>query len=838
MALDTFNTCTATFCRLWIGAAGGGVWRTTNAVAATPSWTFLTQINFSTNAIGALTFVNDGTPNGILYAGTGEPNASADSEAGLGIFVSFDGGDTWQPLAANTGPITTNSPGTGPNGTYTGNAFFGRAIGSIVVDPTNLAIMYVSSARAVRGVDSTYGGPTSNPPVPRPPFGLWKSTDFGNTFTFIWDGSAACPASCNGSDPLASIRGVTDVRLDPSNPSIVYASTFPGPGGGGGVWRSTNGGITWTQIKTARNPAFNTDRCAFDVVDLGFFGLPGVTRMYVGCGNSSTSPSNQAHVFIANGVQTGAPVFFDLTAAEVPFGQSVNYCTGQCWYDNVVRVFGPAAPFLVYVAGSYNYGECGGNSDCRGVIVSSTNGTSWSDFTWDAQDNGMPTGPFGQCCNPNQFPVVGPAPNQMHPDHHFILPIPNVAFGGGFFDGSDGGMVRASGFTSFQSGQCTGVRTADGSVSNVPLCIQLLSAIPIQIFNMNAGLNTLQFMSLSYNPFNQFNVQGGTQDNGTLQTFGSFTWNQEIFGDGGQSGFNSSSPNIHFNTFTGQANAGNFRSGDPNWWVGISSPILFSPENSLFYPPIIADPVAAGSIFEGSFHVWRTQDNGGTQAFLEANCANFVTFAPFCGDFVPLGGVAGANDQGCLTCPFWGSRGGGAVEAIERTTSSASVAWATTTAGRVFISLNVNAAAASVVWNRLDPVGAVDPTRVPTGVAINPFNFFQGWVSYSGYNFNTPGQPGHVFLVSWSGAGTATYTNITNNLPDIPYTSIVFDPFTGDLYVSSDFVVFRLAAGQTVWDVAGLGMPLVEIPKLTINPNARVLYAATHGLGGWTLPLY
>jgi hypothetical protein len=836
MALDTHNACNAASCRLWIGAAGGGVWRTTNALAATPSWTFLTQINFYSNAIGALTFVDNGTANGILYAGTGEPNASADSEAGLGLFKSTDGGDTWLALNCTVGPISTNAPGVGSNGTYSGNAFFGRAIADIVVDPTNANIIYVSSTRAVRGVDSTYGGPTSAPPVPRPPFGLFKSTDGGNSFTFIWDGSGSCPGACNGTDPLASARGVTDVRLDPSNNNIVYAATYPGPGGGGGVWRSLDGGTTWTQIKTARNPATNVDRCGFDVVSLG----GGVTRMYAGCGNSSTTPANQAHVFRSDAVQTGVPVFIDLTAAEVPAGQSINYCSGQCWYDNVVRAFGPSSPDLVYVAGSYDYGTCGGNSDCRGVIVSITAGASWFDFTWDAQDNGMPTGPFGQCCNPNQAPVVGPAPNQMHPDHHFIVVAD--AFGG-FFDGSDGGIVRASGFLSNQSGQCTGVRTADGSVTNVPLCQQLLSGVPVQIFNMNAGLNTLQFMSVSYNPFNSFNVQGGTQDNGTFQTFGSLNWNQEIFGDGGQSGFNSGSPNIRFNTFTGSQNAGNFRNGDPNWWVGISN-FIFSAEggNSLFYPPIIADPTFAGAIFQGSAHVWRTQDNGGTQVFLEANCANFVTLAPFCGDFVPLGGAAGVSDQGCLICGFWGSRAGGAIEAVERATSNSTVAWATTTGGRVFISTNVNGPAASVIWNRLDPVGAVDPRRVPTGVAINPFNTFQGWVSYSGYNFNTPSQPGHVFKVSWSGAGAATYTNITGNLPDIPYTSIVFDPNTGDLYVSSDFVVFRLAAnqqaGQMVWDIAGVGMPLVEIPKLTINPSARVLYAATHGLGAWTLPLY
>ena len=81
-------------CRVWVAAAGGGVWRTNNALAATPSWTFLSGA-FATNAIGTLTY--DGSTN-VLYAGTGEPNASGDSEAGLGLYKSTDGGDTWTQL--------------------------------------------------------------------------------------------------------------------------------------------------------------------------------------------------------------------------------------------------------------------------------------------------------------------------------------------------------------------------------------------------------------------------------------------------------------------------------------------------------------------------------------------------------------------------------------------------------------------------------------------------------------------------------------------------------------------------------------------------------------------
>ncbi len=101
---------------------------------------------------------------------------------------------------------------------------------------------------------------------------------------------------------------------------------------------------------------------------------------------------------------------------------------------------------------------------------------------------------------------------------------------------------------------------------------------------------------------------------------------------------------------------------------------------------------------------------------------------------------------------------------------------------------------------------------------------------------NTPATPGHVFDVSWNGA-VATFTDISNNLPDFPITSVVLDEVTGDLYAASDFGVMRLAQGSSTWTVAGSGLPMVEVPGLTIVPNARLLYAATHGRSAWVLRL-
>jgi hypothetical protein len=366
--------------------------------------------------------------------------------------------------------------------------------------------------------------------------------------------------------------------------------------------------------------------------------------------------------------------------------------------------------------------------------------------------------------------------------------------------------------------------------------------VPHQLANnVNRGFSTLQFQSLSVSQqFPRNIVQGGTQDNGTWQNSRqTSTWNQIIYGDGGQSGFSSTDDALRFNTFTGQANDANFHNGDPTKWVIISAPILSSPEASLFYPPVIADPNPAngGTIFQGSFSVWRTQDWGGNQAFLEANCPEFTTSAtqPGCGDFVQIGGAPTTD----LTSSAWGSRAGNAVSALRRRSTNTGTLWAATGTGRVFISDNSDAAAGSVVWHRVDPnpVATLNPNRFITGIAVDPGNAHHAWIAYSGYNFNTPSQPGHVFEVTWSGTGAATFLDVSHDLPDLPITDVAFDDVTGDLYASTDFGVMRLPSGSSTWSVAGTGLPMVEVPGLTIVPEQRLLYAATHGRSAWSLKL-
>ena len=454
-------------------------------------------------------------------------------------------------------------------------------------------------------------------------------------------------------------------------------------------------------------------------------------------------------------------------------------------------------------------------------------------MTWDATTN--PT-PAGSCCQPNSI-----APNGMHPDQHALVVSPTNP--GLFFEGSDGGLVRSSGSFADISSQCAGRGLSGASVT---LCQQLLSRVPTHLYSLNKGLSTLQFQSLSVAPDNYKHLQGGTQDNGTFETLGSaVTWPQIIYGDGGQSGFSANNSYLRFNTFTGQANDANFQNGDPSKWVIISAPIISSPEGAQFYPPVIADPntANAGTIFQGSNSIWRTQDWGGSQAYLEANCPEFTTLATQagCGDFVQIGPV-GATRLTTSASDYRGtSRAGGNVAAIARTPSDTGTMWVATTAGRVFISKNADAAAGSVTYTRLDSLDTKSPGRFVSGIYVDPTDANHVWISYSSYSSLTPATPGHVFSVTYNPAvPSATWMILdgsgTTAFPDFPATGIVHDS-NGDLYVSNDWGVLRLPNGSVNWEVAGTGLPMVEVAGLTIVPSARKLYAATHGRSAWMLTL-
>ncbi|MEJ6001157.1 WD40/YVTN/BNR-like repeat-containing protein [Paucibacter soli] len=787
VALAIDPNCSQGQCRLWAAPAGGGIWRTKNALDGQPHWQYLSG-PFGINAVGSITLDPNDASGNTLWVGTGEANGCGSGcIAGVGIYKSTDGGDSW------TGPLGASS-------------FNARAVGSIAVKPGDPLTIYAASVRAGRGASSVATGGVVTLVPGAPQWGLYKSSDGGASWTYLHNGSASaadCPAiplpAQAGNGTVCSPRGVRQVELDPVDPNTVYAASF-----GRGVWRSSDGGASWVQIKPSLNAAQNTTRPMLAVNRLA----NGNTRLYVAEGNVGAP---YARLFRSDDARSAAPVFSDMTSnnpANPGYG-SYNFCSGQCWYDNFV--VSPAGyPDIVYLGGSYAYGETGGISNGRGVVLSTDGGVSFTDMTMDGSD-----------------PVN---PNGLHPDQHYLVVQPGNPYR--FFEASDGGIVRSSGLFADVSVWCDARGLGGASLAR---CKQLLSRVPSKLESMNKGLSTLQFQSLSVSPHNVNIVQGGTQDNGTWQSSGNpVRWINTMIGDGGQSGFDVADPQFRFHTFYDASPDVNFSGGEMGDWNWIGDPIYGT--GGQFYVPIISDPKVSKTMFAGAANVWRTKTWGmGTMTLAEfrGHCNEWRgDFAVQCGDWQPIAAPS-------LNSPARGDRAGGAMAAVERTASDSSTAWAATTTGRVFISKNVDAEpAGAVAWTRLDALAANDPNRFVSGIHIDPANPNRACISYSGFSASTPATPGHVFEVTYNPvAGTASWVDRSHDLGDIPVTDVARDDLNGDLYIASDFGVFRLAAGSSSWTAAAPGMPNVEVAGLTIIPAARKLYVATHGLGAWLLNL-
>jgi hypothetical protein len=786
------SVCQPGHCRLWAAPAGGGVWRADNALTGEPHWSYLAT-PFGINAVGSLVLDPNDPAGNTIYAGTGEANASADSVHGVGLYRSTDGGDTW------VGPLGAS-------------VFNGRSIGTIAIKPGDANTVFVGTTRGVAGFNSTDGGGVSLIPGAAQ-WGLYKSTDGGATWTFIHNG-AASTASCSvaldaTNTTPCSPRGVRRVGIDPSDPNTVYAASYAR-----GIWRSNDGGATWKQIKASLNPADTTTRPEFAVNKTP----DGKTRMYVNEGNDG---ANAAAFYVANGVASGTPTFTQLSSSNPanPGYGAFNLCDGQCWYDNLV-VSPPGHPDIVYLGGSYQYGETGNVSNGRGIVLSTDGGNTFTDMTMDATD-----------------PVH---PNGLHPDQHFLVLNPNNPYQ--FWESGDGGIVMSSGSFADISGNCSS-RSLPPLPPPLPApllarCQQLLSRVPTEIDSMNKGLTTLQFQSLSVNPFDSNDLQGGTQDNGTWESYDNqVKWVNTMIGDGGQSGFDIANRAFRFHTFFDAQVDVNFSSGQTIDWNWIADP-LFLVEPQQFYIPIISDPVVSETMFAGLAHVWRTQTSGlGTMSVdeLRTHCNEWTgDFTVACGDWQPLGDPTSA---GRLTSAVYGNRAGGDVAAVRRAAGDRSTLWAATSTGRVFISKKADAdPATAVTFTRIDV--AASPNRYISEIAVDPADSNHAWIVYNGFNATVGSIPGHVFEVRFNpNSSTATWTSRDHDLGDLPLTSVALDSVTGDVYAGTDYGVILLASGSTSWTLAAPGMPNVEVPSLAIVPGARKLYAATHGLGAWLLNL-
>lgn len=192
----------------YFGATGGGVWRTRDGGS---SWENISDGYFG-GSIGAVA-VAPSDPN-ILYVGTGEKTVRGNVSSGQGLWKSLDAGQTWHHLGLEAG----------------------RHTGRIRVHPQNPDLVYVAvMGDLYRDTDTR---------------GVYRSVDGGQNWERILFANAAA--------------GAVDLILDPRNPRILYASTWrvrrtpyslESGGEGSALWKSTDGGDTWTRLSGSGLPA-------------------------------------------------------------------------------------------------------------------------------------------------------------------------------------------------------------------------------------------------------------------------------------------------------------------------------------------------------------------------------------------------------------------------------------------------------------------------------------------------------------------------------------------------------------------------------------------------------
>ncbi|MCU1460350.1 MAG: hypothetical protein JWO37_425 [Acidimicrobiales bacterium] len=798
-ALAVVPGCNASACTVYLGTAGGGVWRTDNGLSNSPTWSFVSA-GIPSGSIGSLFY---DVPRHTLYVGTGEQNGGGDSEAGVGLYRTADGGAHWS-LVANSDV-----------------AALSRGIGGLTVSSNGTVYMGTDVAR--HGVSAVYSGRRTPPDAA--PLGLFRLAPGTTTFTKIFSlpGNTVPPST--GQDYFQG--GVNNVQLDPRDENTVYVALY-----GYGIWRSSSrldGTSAFKRVFATAHPKdLFGDRTEFALTVKN-----GKTRIYAGDENDEkflswlwrTDNADVAASKLSDSNGNGGWTNLSNPGNGQPGFDSYNFCEAQCGYDMFV-VTPPGHPDTVYIGGSMNYDEIFGTvpprSNGRAVLRSVTAGVSFTDMT------------------------VGTNGVGMHPDQHALAFVPGQQ--DQFFEASDGGVIRVDGAASVDASGTCAARHLNGY--DLQDCLRWLKAVPTAVRPLNQGLQTLQFQSVSsYVDGGIRHYLGGTQDNGTWAFGGSDTGYETVGGDGGQSATDSGNSGVHFHTYydsfadvnsapaTAQYGAGL----DPDHWNYISQPQDSSGERTSFYVPLIAAPSIPGTVYTGLQHVWRTTDDGGDPAWLDSHCSETdpARFDPtvVCGDFQSIGAD--------LTSPSFGDRSGFYIAAIAVAPSNPDVMWVATRGARLFVSTNARAAAKDVTFTRIDTSDGgkthLTPERFISGIAVDPADPMHAFVSFSGYSAYFAG--GHVYDLRFDpSGGAAAATDLSGDpsaaggIGDMPVTGLVYDDARRVLYAATDFGVLTApATGGNSWSALGSGLPAVAVYGLTLYGDQLV--AATHGRGAWTLTL-
>jgi MYXO-CTERM domain-containing protein len=693
-------------------------------------------------SMGALETPNMGPVAGRASAVAVDPTDSMTIYAGYalgGVWKTSDGGATWAPLSDYEPTLAVGSiaidpaasetiyVGTGeaaPYLGYSGEGIFkstdgGKSftkIGGTTLDGFSIGRLFLDVAAGAMYATAFYGslgrGQICNFDVDAPGQGLYRSTDGGTTWTSIFPGK------------------VVDVEVDTSvMPRRLFVGEFEG-----GAMRSDDGGGTWVAPaglpKAASRVELALSAADPSIVYAGM-GLNGAGAIYVS--------------------QDGGKSFTSMAGAP-------DYCQGQCYYDNAVAV-DPADPKTLYVGGDL----CG--------IWKTTNATdpmpTWVNVSFE-----------GQACLSGQNWAAG----FVHPDVHAIVFDPSAP--STVLAATDGGLSR-----SLDAGATWS--------------------------SLTAGVSTLQIYALCADLEDPVKLYGGAQDNGSfMRTSASLTWRGLVDTDGGPCAVDPKNPRLILGSRSG---ASVFRTTD-----GFASTplVVFATDPGTCQPsapgcgdrvgfiaPLVGDPSTAATFYVGTYKLYKTTAGGAP-----------TSWKAISGDL-----TAGAMS---VTCPNAAGLPSldDALTVIAVAPSAPDTLYTGSQAGRIFATSDGGSH-----WSRVDRPPL--PARWVSAIAVDPRDPKLVFAAFSGFDAATPAAPGHVFR---SGDGGASW-ELRDIGADLPVDALLAHPVGSDLlYAGTDSGLLVTTDGGKSWMPFDDGLPEVAVYALVYQRSASALVAGTYGRSAWS----
>lgn len=650
--------------------------------------------------------------------------------------------------------------------------------------------------------------------------GIWYSSNSGASWAPVND--------------FMSNLAVSTLVMDPTNPNTMYAGTgegFYNADGirGAGIYKSTDGGVTWTQLASTANTDFlyvqsvavSPDGATLlAATSTDIFGTNYIYRSTDG-GTSWTIALNATgrigHVEFnpADSTKAIASGYNHSTLYSTDAGASwplsVTGPTGGTGYSNrstsnggrVEVRYAKSNPTIVYAAydygtGSQLYKSTDGGVNYAKVFDSTTAGNAynWLGVTskpistqgWYA--NAIWVSPV----NPNLVVVGGldvyrstnggtsftrisnwmNSPTTAHADHHGIFNDPG-------YNGSTNNLVYF---------------TNDGGIYKTTNVSTASTASGWTVLNNQLGIT--QFYGAGVNAATG-TIIAGAQDNGTLvykTASGPQSWVATFGGDGGNAAADATDANylygeyiylqLHRSTTGGTANSSGYI------YSGISDAGNTVGNTSEFIAPFILNPNNQATLLAGGTQLWRTTNaRASTVSWSSIKAAD----------------------------------GASHVTAVAVAPGNSNIIWAGHLNGDVWVTTNGNTA--TPTWTQVNTNATALPARRVTRIAIDPSNNSRVYVTFGGYTAD------NVWLTT---NGGMSWASATGTLPAAPVYGLAISPTTPQtIYAGTDVGVFASDDGGATWTGTNIGPTLASVQELFVNGGNLV--TVTHGRGVFTSPL-